>query len=108
MKNEKWDSENIPDQKGRVVIVTGSSSGIGFEAARVLANKQATVIIAVRNLEKGNKAAEKILQQNKDANLKVMELDLANLESVKQFAETFGNNYSRLDLLINNAGVMIP
>lgn len=108
MKNEKWNAENIPSQKGRVAIVTGSSSGIGYETARVLANKQASVIIAVRNLEKGNKALAKILQQNKDADVKVMELDLANLASVKNFAENFQKNYLRLDLLINNAGVMIP
>ncbi|WP_016951637.1 SDR family NAD(P)-dependent oxidoreductase [Anabaena sp. PCC 7108] len=108
MKNEKWNKENILSQKGRVVIVTGSSSGIGYETARVLANKQASVMIAVRNLDKGNKALAKIIQQNKDADVKVMELDLANLASVKNFAENFKKNYSRLDLLINNAGVMIP
>ncbi|MEP6901495.1 MAG: oxidoreductase, partial [Actinomycetota bacterium] len=108
MSNEKWNAENITDQKGRVAIVTGSSSGIGYEAARVLANKHATVIIAVRNLEKGNKAAEKILAQNKDADVKVMELDLASLESVANFAENFQKAFSQLDLLINNAGVMIP
>lgn len=108
MKNEKWNTENILSQKGRIVIVTGSSSGIGYETARVLANKQASVIIAVRNLDKGNKALAKIIQQNKDADVQVMELDLANLASVKNFAENFQKNYSRLDLLINNAGVMIP
>ncbi|MBS9389428.1 MAG: SDR family NAD(P)-dependent oxidoreductase [Dolichospermum sp. WA123] len=108
MKNEKWNTENILSQKGRIVIVTGSSSGIGYETARVLANKQASVIIAVRNLEKGNKALAKIIQQNKDADVRVMELDLANLASVNNFAENFQKNYSRLDLLINNAGVMIP
>ncbi|MEH2004012.1 SDR family NAD(P)-dependent oxidoreductase [Nostoc sp.] len=108
MKNGKWNAENIPSQKGRVAIVTGSSSGIGYETARVLANKQASVIIAVRNLDKGNKALAKILQQNQDADVKVMELDLANLASVKNFAENFQKNYLRLDLLINNAGVMIP
>jgi NAD(P)-dependent dehydrogenase (short-subunit alcohol dehydrogenase family) len=108
MSDKNWTAENIPNQKGKVVIVTGSSSGIGYEAARVLAEKQATIIIAVRNLEKGNKAVEKILTQNKDAKVKVLELDLANLESVKNFAENFKKSHSRLDLLINNAGVMIP
>lgn len=108
MTNEKWTTENIPNQNGRVVIVTGSSSGIGYETARVLAEKQATVIIAVRNLEKGNAAADKIKSGIKDADLRILELDLANLESVKNFAENFKKNYSQLDLLINNAGVMIP
>jgi NAD(P)-dependent dehydrogenase (short-subunit alcohol dehydrogenase family) len=108
MKQNKWDSENIKDQSGKVAIVTGSSSGIGFEAARVLANKNATVIFAVRNLEKGANALEKIKSENKKADVAVMELDLANLASVKQFADSFKESYTRLDLLINNAGVMVP
>lgn len=108
MKEEKWTAENVPNQKGKVAIVTGSSSGIGFEAARVLAEKGATVIIAVRNAEKGKAAIEKILAENKNADLGLMILDLSDLESVAKFAEDFKKNYSRLDLLINNAGVMIP
>lgn len=108
MKNENWTAENIPNQKGKVAIVTGSSSGIGFEAARVLAEKEATVIVAVRNAEKGKAVVEKILQQNKNANVELMILDLADLKSVEKFAEEFKKNYSRLDLLINNAGIMIP
>ena len=108
MKQQKWNMDNIPDQKGRVAIVTGSSSGIGFETARVLAGKNATIIIAVRNLGKGNNAADKIKAQYKNAVVHIMELDLANLNSVKTFADNFIKNYSRLDLLINNAGVMIP
>lgn len=108
MKNENWTVGNIPNQNGRTVIVTGSSSGIGYEAARVLANKGATVVIAVRSLEKGKAAADKILGQNQDADVKVLKLDLANLASVKEFAEEFKKSYTQLDLLINNAGVMIP
>jgi NAD(P)-dependent dehydrogenase (short-subunit alcohol dehydrogenase family) len=108
MNTKKWDSSNITNQKGRVAIVTGSSSGIGYETARVLANKNAAVIIAVRNMEKGNKAAQKIKNQYPDAHVTVMELDLANLESVRKFAANFKREHSRLDLLINNAGVMMP
>lgn len=108
MSKEKWDSSNILDQKGRVAIVTGSSSGIGYETARVLAEKNATVIIAVRNLQKGKTATVKILGQHPNADVKVMELDLANLESVRKFAGEFKKNFDRLDLLINNAGVMMP
>ena len=106
--NKRWTTDNIPDQKGRVTIVTGSSSGIGYEAARVLANKNAEVIIAVRNQKKGENAVEQIKKQNENANVKLMMLDLACLKSVKNFAEEFKQKYSRLDLLINNAGVMIP
>ena len=108
MSKSKWNSENIGDQSGRVAIVTGSSSGIGYEAARVLANKNAEVIIAVRNKLKGADALKKIKIQNEKANVSVMILDLASLESVKKFASEFKQKYERLDLLINNAGVMIP
>ncbi len=108
MSKRKWDSSDVLDQKDRVTIVTGSSSGIGYETARVLANKNATVIIAVRNLDKGNAAADKIRDQYQNADVKVMELDLANLDSIHNFAAEFKNNHNRLDLLINNAGVMMP
>ena len=108
MKVRKWDADDIQSQKGRIAIVTGSSSGIGFETARVLANKDAKVIIAVRNPEKGNKAAEKIRKQYPGADVEMMELDLADLASVKHFADKFKSKYDKLDLLINNAGVMVP
>lgn len=108
MKNEKWTAENVPDQTGKIIVITGSSSGIGFETARVLAGKGAKVVIAVRNSEKGKTAAERILRQNKDSDVKVSKLNAANLESVAEFAREFKKNYTRLDLLINNAGVMIP
>ena len=108
MKNENWNAGNIPDQSGTVVVVTGSSSGIGYEAARVLANKNAEAIIAVRNPEKGKAAAQRIREQNKNANIQVMRLDLADLSSVKRFAGEIKSKYPRLDRLINNAGVMVP
>jgi NAD(P)-dependent dehydrogenase (short-subunit alcohol dehydrogenase family) len=108
MKKENWNSNNIPDQKGKVVIVTGSSSGIGFETAKVLADKNAEVIIAVRNIEKGNSAKSKILNENETANVSVMQIDLSDLSSVQSFVNEFKTNFLRLDLLINNAGVMVP
>ena len=108
MKNKNWTAENIPNQTGKTVIITGSSSGVGYETARILTGKGATVVIAVRSLAKGNTAAEKIRAQNKDADVKVLKLDLADLASVREFAEEFKKNFTRLDLLINNAGVMVP
>lgn len=108
MSQQKWDSHDVPDQRGRVAIITGSSSGIGYETARVLAAKNATVIIAVRDLEKGQSALEKIKNEHPEADAWVMELDLANLNSVRRFAEEFRKKFSQLDLLINNAGVMMP
>ena len=107
-KRQQWTTENISDQRGKVVIITGSSSGIGFEAARVLANKNAEVIVAVRNQQKGDDALNKIKSQNSSANVKVMLLDLANLKSIKTFADNFKKKHTKLDLLINNAGVMMP
>ena len=104
----KWTEENIPDQAGKIAIVTGSNTGIGFETARMLAENGATVIMAVRTTEKGEKAADKIRAKFDDADLNVLKLDLADLESVKKFANEFKKEYSQLDLLINNAGVMIP
>ncbi|MBU0476031.1 MAG: SDR family NAD(P)-dependent oxidoreductase [Bacteroidetes bacterium] len=108
MQKNNWTAENIPDQSGKIVVVTGSSSGIGYEATRVLANKNAKIIIAVRNLNKGENAKAKILAQNKNAKVEVMKIDLSDLSSVKLFADEFKNKFDKLDLLINNAGVMIP
>ncbi len=108
MKTQKWDSNSISDQSGRIAIVTGSSSGIGYETARVLAEKNAKVIIAVRNPNKGQAALEKIMQAHPQADVQVMIVDLANFESVKAFSAEFKKSFQKLDLLINNAGVMVP
>ena len=108
MKQQKWDSENISDQKGKVIIVTGSSTGLGYETAKVLADKNATVIVAVWNEAKGNAAVENIKMENPSADIQVMLLDLADLGSVQTFAENFKRKFNKLDLLINNAGVMNP
>ena len=108
MKQQKWDSENISDQKGKVVIVTGSSSGLGYETAKVLANKNATVIVAVRNEVKGNAAVESIKAENPNTDIQVILIDLSNLESIHKFTENFKKKFNKLDLLINNAGVMNP
>lgn len=108
MSQQKWDSGNIADQKGKVVIITGSSSGLGYEAAKALANKNATVIVAVRSKKKGDIAVAEIKAQNPNADIQVMLVDLSDLVSVNTFAELFKAKYNQLDLLINNAGVMNP
>ena len=108
MSEYDWRAEQVPDQTGRVAIVTGSNSGIGFETARVLADKGATVIMACRNLDKANPKAEEIRAAHPGCDVEVMRLDLSNLDSVRQFADEFRAKHSRLDLLINNAGIMVP
>ena len=89
-----------------MVVVTGGNSGSGFEAALALAGKNAQVILAVRSVEKGEAAAERIRQQYPRAQVIVMALDLSDLSSVRAFAQNFLKLYERLDVLINNAGVM--
>ena len=89
MAKEKWNSDNIPDQKGRVVIISGATSGLGKEAARVLAGKNATVIMAVRNTEKGEKVEKEILTEFKNADIRVQFLDLSSLGSVSRWKQVF-------------------
>jgi NAD(P)-dependent dehydrogenase (short-subunit alcohol dehydrogenase family) len=103
-----WNTEQIGNLKGSIVIITGGSSGIGLEAARVMATKGASVTLAVRNVEKGKRIIEKFHSENPDAALTVMHLDLADLKSVKDFADLYRSNHDHLHILINNAGVMIP
>jgi len=99
----KWTPDAIGPQSGRTVLVTGANSGIGFETARVLAEKGAGVVLACRNPDKGREALSRVTG---DATL--MALDLASLESVAAFAEAFAARFDALDLLVNNAGVMVP
>jgi len=105
---KKWTTENIPNQTGRIAIVTGANSGIGYETTLALAQKGATAVMACRNLEKANPAAGQIRATNPSGTVEVMQLDLGDLESVKAFAAAFQEKYNRLDLLINNAGIMMP
>ena len=103
----KWTYKDIPDQAGRTVIVTGANSGIGYDTARGLAAQGAQTIMACRSPERGRAAMQKIRQQHPDAQLEVMHLDLSDLGSVRTFADTFKARFERLDLLINNAGIMM-
>jgi NAD(P)-dependent dehydrogenase (short-subunit alcohol dehydrogenase family) len=102
----QWTSNDIPDQYGNVAVVTGGNSGIGYEAARMLAEKSAHVILAVRSQEKGQAAVAAIQNAYPRAQVEVMALDLSDLGSVRRFAEAFHERFKTLALLINNAGVM--
>lgn len=103
-----WDSSTIPALDGKVIIVTGANSGLGFGSTKELAHKGATVIMAVRNTDKGEQAAKEIKAEVPNAQLDVMALDLGDLESVEAFAGNFTQRYARLDVLMNNAGIMQP
>ncbi len=102
----KWSAKDIARQDNRTVVITGSNSGIGFQIAKVLALKGAKVIMACRNADKSFKAMKKIFGKYNQANLEFIHLDLASLESVRKFTEEFKKKNDRLDILINNAGVM--
>ena len=104
----KWKADRIPDQAGRLAIVTGANSGIGFDTAQELGKAGATVILACRSDEKGKEAAGRTLAKHPQARLSVETLDLASLASVRAFAAAICREHRRLDLLINNAGVMMP
>ncbi|MGY8701432.1 MAG: oxidoreductase [Candidatus Poseidoniales archaeon] len=103
----KWSAANIPDQSGRVIIITGANSGIGFWMAKHLAQKGARIIMACRSEERAKLAQEKIINHQPDAKIDIEILDLASLKSVKGFSEKFHQKHDRLDILINNAGVMM-
>ena len=104
----RWTAGDIPRQDGRVAVVTGANTGLGFETARELAAHGATVVMAVRNLEKGRAAADRITAAVAGAALEVRHLDLTSLESVRETADGLRAAHPRIDLLINNAGVMYP
>lgn len=103
-----WTVENIPDLTGKVAIVTGANSGIGYAAAKALACREAIVILACRDPQKGRAAIEQIGQEVPTARAELLALDLADLAAVRRFADEFISNYDRLDILINNAGIMAP
>jgi NAD(P)-dependent dehydrogenase (short-subunit alcohol dehydrogenase family) len=102
----QWTAADIPDQRGRVAIVTGASSGIGGAMASALAARGAHVVLAVRNLRKGEHAAARIVAGTPRAVVTVQELDLASLASTRRAVDQLREDHPRIDLLINNAGVM--
>src|ERR1700756_3088880 len=102
----KWTTADIPDQTGRVAVITGANTGLGYETALALAEHGAHVLLAVRNLDKGKDAAARITAQSPGADVALQELDLPSLDPVRAAAEQLRSDYDRIDLLINNAGVM--
>lgn len=102
----KWTAAEIPSQAGKLALITGANSGIGFHTALELARAGCGVILACRDLVKADAAKERILRLVPSAELEVLALDLASLESVRTAADAFLNSGRRLDRLINNAGVM--
>src|ERR1700736_3650324 len=102
----KWTATDIPDQTGRVAVITGANTGLGYETALALAEHGAHVVLAVRNLDKGKDAAMLIGRRNPGVSVTVQELDLTSLESIRSAAAQLRADHDRIDLLINNAGVM--
>ncbi len=103
-----WTAEQIPDQSGRVAIVTGANSGLGLVAARELARHGAHVVLACRNAAKGEAAVAEIEAVAPGARVELASLDLSSLASVQEFADGYLAAHDGLDLLINNAGLMAP
>jgi NAD(P)-dependent dehydrogenase (short-subunit alcohol dehydrogenase family) len=103
-----WTEKDVPDESGRVAIVTGSNTGLGYDTARVLAARGATVVLAVRDTAKGDAAAARIRALTPGATVVVHKLDLGSLASVRTAGAELAAAHPRIDLLINNAGVMYP
>ncbi|WP_194828804.1 oxidoreductase [Nocardia sp. XZ_19_231] len=100
-----WTEADIPDLTGRVAVVTGANTGLGFETARALAEHGARVVLACRDRDRAENAARRIIERSPDASIDIVELDLAALSSVRVAAATIRSEFDRIDLLINNAGV---
>jgi len=107
MASNNWTITDIPDLTGKTVIVTGGNSGLGFESVKAFALKGARVILACRSVAKGEEAKKQIVKFLPAADIQVMELDLTDLKSIRNFAIKFKQNHSRLDVLLNNAGIMM-
>jgi NAD(P)-dependent dehydrogenase (short-subunit alcohol dehydrogenase family) len=106
MSDDKWTADDIPDQTGRTAVVTGANTGLGLETAKALAARGASVVLAVRNIDKGKHAAATIAAATPGADVTVQRLDLSSLDSVRGAAAELRAGHDRVDLLVNNAGVM--
>lgn len=108
MPSQRWTAEQIPDLDGRVFVVTGANSGLGLATTRALAAHGGHVVLAVRDEEKGRRAAAEITAGHPGSTLEVRGVDLTDIESVRDFAKRLHDDHPRVDVLINNAGVMAP
>lgn len=102
-----WTEHDVPDQRGRTVVITGANSGLGFETARVFARHNAEVVLACRDLEKARLAGDRILAEGPAASVRLLELDLASQASVRRAAAQVNHDHPKIDLLINNAGAVV-
>jgi len=107
MRTDNWTTNNIPSLIGKTIIVTGGNSGLGYESVKAYAQKGAKVILACRSAQKGSNAKFSILRTNPSAEIELMELDLMSLKSIQNFANNFKAKYKTLDILLNNAGIMM-
>ncbi len=106
MSKSKWNADDIPDLTGKIIVVTGGNSGLGFESVKAFASKGARVVMACRSLVKGEEAVKQITEINPSADVELMGLDLMKMSSIKRFAWSFKQKYPRLNVLLNNAGIM--
>lgn len=103
-----WTTDNISGIEGKKIIITGGARGIGLATSDALASRGADVFLAVRDIGRGEEAKSGIHERHPGSSVTVMHLDLSDLSSVRQFADDFTGRFDRLDVLINNAGVMLP
>lgn len=107
MKTNKWTIADIPDLTGKVIIVTGGNSGLGYESVKAFVEKGATVIMASRSIEKAELAKKDMVIHSPEAKIHVMQLNLSDLNSVRLFVQEFKTQFNKLDILLNNAGIMM-
>ena len=103
----KFSVQSSPSLKGKVALVTGGNIGLGYETVKALASRGAHVVLAARNEEKGRNAVKALMNENPNASIEFLQLDLASLESIRKSAEEFNKNHKVLDILVNNAGIML-
>ena len=107
-KNINWNAANIPNLEGKIALITGANSGLGYYTAKALAEKKAHVILACRSLKKANLAKDKLKSLNPEGIFTSIELDLSDFNNVNKIGFKINNDFENLDLLINNAGIMHP